>query len=368
MQKVVLFIVNDLNVGGIETYLLRFLHINCKNITPIVLCKSGKGGELEEEYVKLGIQIIKLKIPYLPFLSVFKFYKLLNFKKINTVCDFNGDFSGINLLVAKIAGIKNRICFYRGSSHRFKPSMFRIIYNKIINYLVFINSTKILSNSYEALNVFHSNRLLKSNKFKVIRNGVNLNDYKSSSMSDLTNLKESLNLPKESFIIGHVGRYDSSKNHNSIFKTANKICLKYPHVYFILCGLNVSDGLNDFLFDNSEIKKRVISLGVRSDVPKLLKIMDAFYFPSITEGQPNALIEAMVNGLPFVSSNINPIKECVPKSYHKFLIDPFDIKSSVSFLSSFIETDSLDKFKEAQEYSKLNYNANDKFKEFLKEL
>jgi glycosyltransferase involved in cell wall biosynthesis len=368
MKKVVLFIVNDLNIGGIETYLLRFLKDSGKHFTPVVLCKSGKGGQLEEEYMKLGVRIVRLKIPYFPLLSLVKLYRLLKFYKINSVCDFNGDFSGIHLLVSKQAGVKNRICFYRGSTYRFKKSFFRKIYTKIINYLVFMNSTKILSNSYEALHSFHSKRLTKSTKFRVIRNGVRLSDYTSLSMSKLSIVRDSLNIPKGSFIIGHVGRYDSSKNHESIFKTANKICGKYPNVYFILCGLNVAEGLKDFRFESLDIRKRVVSLGVRTDIPNLLQIMDAFYFPSITEGQPNALIEAMVNGLPFVASNINPIKECVPESYHKFLIDPYDIDSSVRFLSSFIKINSRDKFIKLQNFAKLNYDAQDKFKDFFKEL
>ena len=45
-------------------------------------------------------------------------------------------------------------------------------------------------------------------------------------------------------------------------------------------------------------------LGYRSDVLRILPLFDLYYFPSLTEGQPNALIEAMATGLPFVASDI----------------------------------------------------------------
>ena len=40
-------------------------------------------------------------------------------------------------------------------------------------------------------------------------------------------------------------------------------------------------------------------LGYRDDVNKILPIFDVFFFPSITEGQPNSLIEAMISDVPF---------------------------------------------------------------------
>lgn len=365
MKKNVLFIVNDLNVGGIETYLLRFLKIYSIKINPIILCKSGNGGVLEDEYLKLNIKIIKIKMHYIPFNSLFKFCKLLKFYKVDTVCDFSGDFSGIPMFVSKLFGVHKRLSFYRGSSHRFKLSILKLKYNKIVNYLTYSCSTKILSNSEEALKFFHSSRLDNVKKFKVIRNGLPLNNFNNEIDE---NLRKSFNIPKNAFIIGHVGRFDSSKNHNTIFKTASNICKKYSHVYFLLSGLGVSNGLNNFEFADTKISNRIITPGLRSDVPELLGIMDAFYFPSITEGQPNALIEAMVCGLPFVSSNIATIKECVPLEYHKYLVSPNDVMSSVRLLSGFIKKDHEKDFINAKKYAKFNFNAIDKFKYFFDEL
>ena len=177
MKKNALFIVNDLNVGGIETYLLRFLKIYSKKINPIVLCKSGNGGVLEDDYLKTNVKIIKFKMFYVPFNSIFKFCGLIKFYRVDIVCDFSGDLSGLTMFFSKLLGVDKRISFYRGSSYRFKLTIPRLIYSKIVNYLTYSCSTKILSNSEEALKFFHSNRLENIKKFKVIRNNIPMNNF-----------------------------------------------------------------------------------------------------------------------------------------------------------------------------------------------
>ena len=68
----------------------------------------------------------------------------------------------------------------------------------------------------------------------------------------------------------------------------------------------------------------------RKDIPRVLKSLDCFIFPSLTEGQPNALIEAMISGVPFIASDIPPIKECVPEKYHYLLFSVDDVNGYVN--------------------------------------
>jgi glycosyltransferase involved in cell wall biosynthesis len=80
-------------------------------------------------------------------------------------------------------------------------------------------------------------------------------------------------------------------------------------------------------------------------VPIVLKSFDLFYFPSITEGQPNALIEAMISGLPILASNIFPIIEALPESAHSLMFDPLnvdDVTTTILHLSK--KNDDLKKY------------------------
>jgi glycosyltransferase involved in cell wall biosynthesis len=59
------------------------------------------------------------------------------------------------------------------------------------------------------------------------------------------------------------------------------------------------------------------------------RALDLFYFPSITEGQPNALIEAILSGVPFIASNIQPIKEIIPEKFQDYLLEADDIENTI---------------------------------------
>ena len=281
------------------------------------------------------------------------------------MCDFTGDFAGIPLLIAKLANIKKRISFYRVSEHRFKQDPFRLFYNKVVNFLVYKNATKILSNSQAALDFFHSDWKKDKEKFKVIRNGIPVKLFEVDF--NRFELRSELGIPDDAFVIGHVARFHSSKNHATIVQVAERLCNKHNDVYFLLCGFGVQIAIED-LVGKGNINKRIIMPGLRSDIPNILRIMDAYYFPSLVEGQPNALIEAMIVGLPFVASNIETIKEIVPIAFHRCLIDPNNSDLAVEMLSAYYKgTNKLD-FKKIKQFARNESDADTKFNQFLTEL
>ncbi len=65
--------------------------------------------------------------------------------------------------------------------------------------------------------------------------------------------------------------------------------------------------------------------------------MDAFFFPSLNEGQPNALLEAILAGVPFVASDIPPHRESLPEWLHDRLVPANDFPLAVEKLSAALD-------------------------------
>ncbi len=318
-KKKVLFFVQNLNSGGIENYLLRFLRKYGDVIDPIVICKSGKTGVLAEEYDKLGISVVP--ISFMSGKGFVKIFQLLG-TNVDTVVDFTGNFSGAILFLAFLKGVKKRIVFYRGSANKFEPSAIKNVVNFILNQLTYFFSTKILSNSKSALDYFFATKIKNSVKFQVIYNGIDYHEFVSTN----ENLRVPLNIPADAFVIGHVGRFHSSKNQETIYKVFLQLSKTYVNMYFIMCGKDVPSA-----FEANKIKDNFANLILLENTKEPIKVyntLNCFYFPSLTEGQPNALIEAMVLGIPFVASNISPILETVPELYHEQLVTPLDSTSA----------------------------------------
>lgn len=361
-MKKVCFFVTSLNSGGIENYLLRFLKHYPESFDVTVFCKSGYLGELEEEFRKLErIKIVKRNLGYVNISAYLRLLKYLKKEQIDTVCDFTGNFAGQTLFAAKMARIKNRIAFYRGSTNRFKETKLNLLYNWFVRFLVLNSATEILSNSKFAFaNLFNN----QDSRFKVIYNGLNLDfiNYESES----TDLRSEIEIPQSAFIIGHTGRVHYSKNHATIIDVANILCSKYDDIHFVLAGKNTDTELTSLV--DEEISNRIHLLGYRSDVSKVLRSFDMYFFPSITEGQPNSLIEAMFFGLPIVASDIEPIRESIPEEFHQYLIP---IKSIVGFVEKLEELylyRRTSEFVKLREWAKEAFDANKQFEKFYTEL
>lgn len=365
-MKKSIFFVTSLNSGGIENYLLRFLNHFDGQMEPIVICKGNVFGELEEDYKKIShIQLIKMNVGYFDLKAYYTIYSILKKNKLQSVCDFTGNFAGLVLLMANFAGIKNRISFYRGSSNHFEETKIKLLYNLIMLQLVKWNATKILSNSYAALDYFYSNRDKNDTRFKVIYNGIDANKFNST----ITKFKrEDFEIPLDGFVVGHTGRYNSAKNHDTIIKVAEKLCAKYPNIYFMLCGKDTEVFLTKYISNSSILKDKVKILGYRNDIPTILPVFDIYFFPSITEGQPNSLIEAMITGLPIVASNIKPIIETTPNILHNELLDPMDVEGFCRRIKDYYINPIKRENNDFSEWAKMQFKPENLFNQFYNEL
>lgn len=221
------------------------------------------------------------------------------------------------------------------------------------------SSTQILSNSYAALNYFYLNRG-KDKRFKVIYNGISVNHFNFKDKNNF--IRKELQIPESAFVVCHSGRLDPAKNHSTILKVAKKLIEKDKNVFFVLCGLStelIQEEVNALGIANN-----FRLLGFRNDVPQILNESNMFYFPSLTEGQPNALIEAMLVGLPIVASDIEPIKEIVPLDFRYLLIKPLEVEYAYKLILEIKSKSIFNDSGELQKWARENFSQELRFQEF----
>lgn len=365
MKEKTLFIVTALSQGGLETYLLRFVSWWCKQDCS-VFCKAGRLGDLECAFRNAGVRVISWRLGYGNPVACWKFFRFLKQEKFAVVCDFTGNFSGITLACARLAGVKIRIAQYRGAENHFKPTFFRKIYNWLMRWITRRCATKIISNSAAAFDYFFPDLWRNNLKFRCIYNGVNVPAL-LAAQGDKEALRAEFGIPSSAFVIGHTGRYNYAKNHDTIVSVAIELCKKHSDVYFFLAGAGVPDVYAERVAQ-AGFAKRILMPGYRKDVPRLLSMMDVFYFPSLTEGQPNSLIEAEIAGLPIVASDIAPIRESVPESLISGLLPPTDVAAAVRELERLRSSESARRERVCAAWAAAKYDGNARFEEFREEL
>ena len=357
-----LFLITSLEQGGIETYLLRYLEYFQEH-EAIVICKSGGLGELYPQYTQM-VRVIPMYFSYFGGVRYYRYYKLLKREQVDTVCDFTGNFAGLPLLVAWFARVKKRIVFYRGSTNHFRETRIRLLYNACMRKLVSVFATKILSNSVAALDFFFPKRDRTSDRFDVIYNGM---DMKKLSKLEKKRLRQEFGLPSDAFVVGHTGRCNEAKNHDTILKVASELCHKYKDIHFVLVGKGVKEKY-EMMVQQMGLNKQIHLLGYRDDVLRILPLFDLYYFPPLTEGQPNALIEAMATGLPFVASDIAPIKESVPPAIRSLLLPPCDSERAVKVIERIYKGESDGAEYMCKEWAQQHFDADELFAKFRREL
>lgn len=108
---------------------------------------------------------------------------------------------------------------------------------------------------------------------------------------------------EDKFIIGHMGRFHTQKNHNFLVDIFKQVHESEPNTVLMLVGEgdlrgSIEKKVNDLGLGNS-----VIFTGVRADIAELLQVMDVFVFPSLYEGLPLTVVEAQAAGLPCLISD-----------------------------------------------------------------
>lgn len=312
MKIRVLHIVGIMNMGGLENFIMSvYRKIDREKIQFDFLVTREEEGIFDDEIRALGGKIYN--IPHMSKVGYFKYQKIL-FKffkqhpEYSIVHVHRDALCSIYLKQAKKAGVKIRIAH----SHTIQLAQHRSIKDMIVliikKYAMFF--TKFAATEYFACSKDAGRWLFGKNpdkKVKVIKNGIDTKKYiYSQAIRD--KVRKELDIDENTFIIGHVGRFNSEKNHEFLIDLASQ--LKKDKLDFKL--LLVGEGELLLKIKNKakslNLEKEVVFLGIRNDVNKLMMAFDVFVFPSQFEGLGIVMIEAQTTGLNCIASEGVPVE------------------------------------------------------------
>ena len=135
-------------------------------------------------------------------------------------------------------------------------------------------------------------------KMEVIPNGFDLSCFRPDTDARHS-VRNELNLPAETPLVGIVGRHDPQKNHAGFLAAAGLLLRSRPDVHFLLVGTGVDAGNRELVAAAHRAGVFDVShwLGRRDDIPRLMASLDVLVSSSFSEGFPNVLGEAMACGI-----------------------------------------------------------------------
>ncbi|WP_053984391.1 glycosyltransferase family 1 protein [Niameybacter massiliensis] len=301
----VLHIVANMNRGGLENFLMNvYRTIDREQIQFDFLVTREIQGVFDEEICVLGGKIYNIpamtKVGYWKYKkNVYEFFKAHEAYQI--VHCHRDALGGVYLKQAYKAHVPFRIAH----SHTGKigePRSIEGIIRSIIKA-----SLKPLLNKYSTQRFACGKDagawlFGKKYNFQVINNGVNIEQY-TYSKNIRQEIRQELDIDDQSFLLGHVGRFCYPKNHKFLIHMFSQLVQIIPQCKLCLVGTGELEEEIKALVHKLGLVDKVIFLGVREDVSRLLNAFDLFLFPSLLEGIPVTLIEAQVSGLSCIVSD-----------------------------------------------------------------
>lgn len=168
---------------------------------------------------------------------------------------------------------------------------------------------------------------LNSDKVPIIFNGIDLSKCQIKSDYSLG----------ETFRIVHVGRFNEVKNHEGLinaFKVFNK---KYPNSELHLIGDGVLKSRMEQKASENGLLHKIKFYGSQANVHLYLSDKDIFVLPSLYEGMPMSIIEAMGTGLPIVATNVGGIPDMLNQD-SALLIEPEETAIAGAFEEYYLDS------------------------------
>lgn len=288
----ILHVVTYMGRGGLETMIMNYYrHIDRSKVQFDFIVHRDFRADYDDEIEALGGRIFHLPrlVPwsrsYLKTLERF-FRAHPEYKIVHVHQDC---LSSVILKVAQKCCIPIRIAHSHSSSQdKNMKYLIKLFYKRFIPAY----ATQLFACGKKA-----GEWMFGGTPFWILNNAIDTNRYSYNSERH-DSIRRKLQIPDSAFVIGHVGRFNTVKNHTFLLDVFAKAKEQNNNLMLLLVGDGNLRAEIEQKAASLGILSNVIFTGIRSDVPDLLQAMDCFVFPSHYEGLGIVVIEAQTAGLP----------------------------------------------------------------------
>ncbi len=175
-------------------------------------------------------------------------------------------------------------------------------------------------------------------KICFIPNGIDIEVFQRR---DGRNMRHQLGIKENEKVIGIVANLRPEKNHKLLISAFSDLAKERKDVRLVIVGLDCMNGEVQRFSSESSAVDKILFLGSRGDVPDVIKAFDVFCLPSIYEGMPLTVLEAMAAGVPVVGADVLGINEVIKDNENGLMFPCNEEKELVESLCRLLEDEGL---------------------------
>jgi glycosyltransferase involved in cell wall biosynthesis len=319
----------EATVGGTRRHLVDIVaHLDPARIQVSAACSTRRDPAFLDDLARMtakGIQvhIIPMRRAISPvgdLLALFRLFRLMRRGRFDVVHTHSSKAGFVGRLAARLAGVRRII----HTPHTFPFEMdvslsARFAYRQLERLAAcFTDCIVCVCPSQRAL----AESLIDPARVVVIENGIG--DPPPANAAEQERQRRHLGIEAESLVIGVVGRFTRQKGHAHFIEAARDVATRYPGVRFLLVGDGELRQTLEQKIATAGLGDRFIVVGAREDVPELLPVFDLVVLPSLWEGLPYVLLEAMAAGKPVIASCVGGMPDVIQDGINGMLVPPRD--------------------------------------------
>ena len=251
-----------------------------------------------------------------PLVNIIDTYKLLKKYKFDLIHTHGYRANVLGVILSKVMGLP-----VVSTCHGFiSNNMNLALYNKL-DRLALRCAHKIIAVSDGIKNELIRSGIHES-QLLMIPNAVEVNSNNGSFTQNRRNKRQQLNITEKEFVVGYVGRLSEEKGVKYLIEAISMLHDLDLPVRVIIIGEGPQRKELEALVKKATIEDRIYFTGFQSDIESWLPAIDVFVLPSLTEGTPMSLLEAMAEGIPVVASSVGGVPQVIDSGVNGILVSP----------------------------------------------
>lgn len=304
-------------IGGGETHVLSLVgQLDRSRYEPVVL--SFTGGPMIEQLRKMGVE--HYVIPSLKAFDLGQWKKvkaLLAEKNIDMV-HAHGSRAASNLFFpARSLKIPMLYTIHGWSFH--DDQAFPVKWARVMSER-FLTANMQRNIAVSASNFQTGRAHFRNFRATVINNGIDLRKFSTTTVQ--SNIRQELGIPEENILVGFIARMTAQKDPLTMLRAFAQVLKSRQQITLLMVGEGELAAEARQLAEQLGIAGQVIFQPFRQDVPELLAATDIYCLPSLWEGLPIGLLEAMAMENAVIVTRVDGSKEIIRHQQNGWMIAP----------------------------------------------
>ncbi len=174
-------------------------------------------------------------------------------------------------------------------------------------------------------------------RIQIVYNGIDTKMFEHSDPQQLCRLRKELALTPDRIVLTTVARLNIQKGHRYLIDAAKQVAAANPRVVFLLVGDGELRVELESAVNEAGLSDKFIFAGYRRDIAEILALTDIFILPTMFEGLPHSVLEAMAAGCCVVASRVDGVAEVVEDGETGILVEAANVEQLIAALNPLID-------------------------------